>query len=517
MAILTLRPNGAGALTQIPAQVPDSGAHWDKVDEESPDDGSTYVITTGPTFSTVFTDLYTTPGHTTEKGVINSVTVYHRSTNLTATGAGHAAPRLRTYSVVYGPSLAALTASWANYNQAWNTNPNTTDPWTWDEVDALQIGVAHQAEFETWNARTTQVYAEVDYTPPPDPPTDVSATKGAHLDKVIVTWEKSTGATGYRVYRDSVDVSGLLGDVATYDDTGAGATITPGATVASVGEFDDKIGLSLDGASIDGTVHTYVVTAVGAGGESDDSDSDTGYREAGELSYQWQVSAAASDGDYSDIDGATAASHDYVPPPDVSGIDISAGKFKDFVRLEGNPTDSYQRYYRCLLDSTGYAQQISAPALGFKMESTWRFQWKRSAADTDNDYSDIDGAVFYRHDDRSAPDYPAGRYYQYVATSDETALSDTSAGTRGYRRAPLAPDHSVGLLVKDPDGNTLHVLRDFSGVNYDRRVNEIGTLGFTLPSDSPARDDLYSPNEIWLYRDGKLKDLFKITDVRRSR
>ena len=45
MAIETLRPNAAGDETNIPIQVPSSGEHWDKIDEETSDEDSTYVTT----------------------------------------------------------------------------------------------------------------------------------------------------------------------------------------------------------------------------------------------------------------------------------------------------------------------------------------------------------------------------------------------------------------------------------------------------------------------------------------
>ncbi|GAI86426.1 unnamed protein product, partial [marine sediment metagenome] len=40
-----LRPNAAGDYTNIAYQFPVESEHWDKVDEESPDDDTTYVYT----------------------------------------------------------------------------------------------------------------------------------------------------------------------------------------------------------------------------------------------------------------------------------------------------------------------------------------------------------------------------------------------------------------------------------------------------------------------------------------
>lgn len=179
----------------------------------------------------------------------------------------------------------------------------------------------------------------------PEAPTNVAATDGEHTDKVVITWTKSEGATGYQVYRDGTPL-GWLGDVATYDDTGADApTITPGAAVASDGLHADKVALSLSGKSANnGTTHTYKVRSKTDAVESGDSETDTGYRGVGTLTYQWQRSAADSDADYSNIDGATTASYNDT----------------------GAPADGSGRYYRCVENATGAAQQISAVNRGYR-------------------------------------------------------------------------------------------------------------------------------------------------------
>jgi len=54
------------------------------------------------------------------------------------------------------------------------------------------------------------------------PPTNLQASDDTHSDRVVLNWEKPTGATGYVVYRDgqaSSDIVATLGDVSTWDDT----------------------------------------------------------------------------------------------------------------------------------------------------------------------------------------------------------------------------------------------------------------------------------------------------------
>ena len=55
MPVETLRPNAPGTYTQVPSQIPDSGAHWDKVDEAVVDYNTTVV------FSKQVTDPFLPP------------------------------------------------------------------------------------------------------------------------------------------------------------------------------------------------------------------------------------------------------------------------------------------------------------------------------------------------------------------------------------------------------------------------------------------------------------------------
>lgn len=177
-----------------------------------------------------------------------------------------------------------------------------------------------------------------------DPPTNVQATNGVHTDKVVITWTKSDGATDYQVYRDGTPL-GWLGDVATYDDTGAAApTITPGTATASKGTYEEHVALSLSGQSANnGTIHNYKVRAIN-GSESGDSETNTGYRGHDTLTYQWQRSALDSDADYSNISGATTASYNDT----------------------GAPENGDGRYYKCVEDATGATQQTSSVNRGYR-------------------------------------------------------------------------------------------------------------------------------------------------------
>jgi hypothetical protein len=90
-------------------------------------------------------------------------------------------------------------------------------------------------------------------TAPPNAPTGVSATDGASTSNVVITWNASTNATSYTVYRSSS--SGVTGSSI---GTATGTSFT-------------------DSTALPGAVYYYGVTATGAGGEGPLSAQDSGY------------------------------------------------------------------------------------------------------------------------------------------------------------------------------------------------------------------------------------------------
>lgn len=233
-------------------------------------------------------------------------------------------------------------------------DPTTADSVAYDDgsfstgaytkgLTGLSPGTSYRVRAYAVNSAGTGYGATVQILTKPAAPTNVAATDGTPTDKVTITWTKSTGATDYHVWRDSTDL-GAAGDVATFDDTGAGApSITAGNAIPSYAFDPLLVYLSLSGSSFNnGTTHTYKVVASNATGNSADSATNAGYRGYGTPSYQWQRSAGESDADYSDISGATSAN------------DQDAGA----------PADGSVRYYRCILSSTAVSQQISVAGAG---------------------------------------------------------------------------------------------------------------------------------------------------------
>jgi len=174
MATWTGRPNASGSETSIPDQYPDSSDHYDKVDDTGSGDGAgTFVLV--PTSDQGYwrRDLYQI-SNPSLAGAINSVTVYSRCMKFTTGEFLHtyAKTSLKSGATVADGSQEGLDESWTLYSTAYSNNPDDSQAWSWDDIDALEIGVslytAYQSPVQYSVAECTQVYVEVDYTPASD-------------------------------------------------------------------------------------------------------------------------------------------------------------------------------------------------------------------------------------------------------------------------------------------------------------------------------------------------------------
>lgn len=240
------------------------------------------------------------------------------------------------------------------------------------------IGSLDSASTYLFNSQVKNIYGEGDWSEEqtfltcPAAPTNVSATDGDHSNKVVVTWTKSTGATGYRVYGDG-ELLDTLGDVATYDDEDAPApTINAGSADASDGTSQQYVTLTLSGHSAtQGSSRTYKVVAFNATGDSPDSTTDTGYKGTTTLTYQWQRSATDSDSNYSNLTGATTNPYN----------DVTA------------PWDGSGRYYKCVVSMIGADSQISTSDRGYRLPSIGPIiaMWANDLDDIPDNWSLCDG------------------------------------------------------------------------------------------------------------------------------
>lgn len=170
MATLTLRPNGAGAAQGWDAE----GGDWQKVDESSGDGDTTRLYS--PTANAVATFAH--EDHTTQEGVINSVTVYISTRGLDPiSNVVQLAVRVSGTNY-FSADKTYNNTSYHDESNTWSTNPNTSAAWTWAEVDALEAGMKR---ISGGGQAVTQVWIVVDYTP--------------------ATWEQE----GFRFYNDDGD------------------------------------------------------------------------------------------------------------------------------------------------------------------------------------------------------------------------------------------------------------------------------------------------------------------------
>ena len=148
-----LRPNGSGSTTELSDE--NCSQNWSCVDEVSSDGDGSYVKGSGSQWDY---DLYQAEDHSLGSGTIDSVIIY-----IYAKGSGggiKAKSYLRTNGSNYDGNEYLTTSSYVIYSDTYVDNPATGNPWTWTEIDNLQIGCGAKKE-----AFITQVWVEVYYTP----------------------------------------------------------------------------------------------------------------------------------------------------------------------------------------------------------------------------------------------------------------------------------------------------------------------------------------------------------------
>lgn len=139
MSSVWLYPDGVGDLTGIADQTPESGEHWDKVDDPSPDGATTTVHTASLTEER---DLYTIGSPSSDNtGEISNLTLRLVIGGGTVSG-GVCWPLIKTHGTIYLAASGLLVGTtWQGFTRTFGaTNPYTGAQWTWNEIIALQIG-----------------------------------------------------------------------------------------------------------------------------------------------------------------------------------------------------------------------------------------------------------------------------------------------------------------------------------------------------------------------------------------
>jgi len=168
----TLRPNSDVSIAWTYSTEP---THYEAVDEEVADEDTSY-IETDPDSKTPQIDIFGLPDTAIPPGAtINFVRVYNRTRRTATAAIGSSFTVLRTYGTDYYGTIYTPATTYSDHYTEYPTNPYTGQPWTIDELNALEIGVQGVSGEEcVWDTafyiyypvRCTQVYALIDYTVP---------------------------------------------------------------------------------------------------------------------------------------------------------------------------------------------------------------------------------------------------------------------------------------------------------------------------------------------------------------
>ncbi len=155
---LILRPNAVGTYSQCDPYY--DYPNYRCVDEETSDGNSTYVRTSS---GATEIDTYNIDNHGSVSDTVNSITIHIRSRGDGDYQYQHSAETvIRTHDTDYFDSYMLLPYSYTGISTTYTVNPYTGSAWTWDEIDALEIGV-RQIDGGNGRAYTTQVYAGVNH------------------------------------------------------------------------------------------------------------------------------------------------------------------------------------------------------------------------------------------------------------------------------------------------------------------------------------------------------------------
>jgi len=170
VAKIVLRPNEDISVSGF-SQYPDEGDFYAKVNEDGDGDGDdTYVSRDSLAGSIRFGIPSSSVG-----GSINEIVVYIRirSTDATIKGAGRPLVRIDDSSTWVSDTKHEPGISYELYSWTLTENPVTENPWTWSDIDALQIGATlYEGKYNSggeiiYPVRMTQVWLEIDYTNKP--------------------------------------------------------------------------------------------------------------------------------------------------------------------------------------------------------------------------------------------------------------------------------------------------------------------------------------------------------------
>lgn len=181
---LTLRPNAAGTY-QSWSTFGNPPSHWQGTSDQN---DATGVQVTGSTTLRETVNLE----DTAQTGTINSVRAYMRAKATGSSTPERAVIIWRTYNTNYESGTFAISrTAFTNYYQTQTTNPATGQPWTWEEINALEIGSRASTLGFSETIQVSEYWIVVDYTP------------GYSLNLRVMDWDLTDAISEAYVYMNS--------------------------------------------------------------------------------------------------------------------------------------------------------------------------------------------------------------------------------------------------------------------------------------------------------------------------
>lgn len=156
-----LRPNAPGDYTALSRNT--GNANWEMVDEEVADEHTTRVYTNS---LAQVKDAYGLGDTSIPDGsTINSVKIYFRFRGVSTEATMHCQPFLRLgTNETSGTEKSDSAATWTTHSEVLD-RPGGGD-WAVADLNDLQAVIGLRTENASYMVQGTQVYVEVDYTPP---------------------------------------------------------------------------------------------------------------------------------------------------------------------------------------------------------------------------------------------------------------------------------------------------------------------------------------------------------------
>ena len=245
----------------------------------------------------------------------------------------------------------------------------------------------------------------------------LSASGAANQDTTHDRGYRGVGALTYQWQRSAGDSDATYSNIggatsSTYVDSDVPIpTVTPGTASATDGTQNTYVTLSVAGASANnGAGRYYKCVLDAAGAVQQTSASNRGYCGVGSLTYQWSVSSADADADFSELSGATSTPYnDTAAPAGVvtpGAADATNGTSTSFVTLSiagASTANGAGRYYYCTVSAAGAISQGTTHDRGYRGIGALTYQWYRSAANSDAAFSSLAGATTAPYNDNTSP------------------------------------------------------------------------------------------------------------------